>query len=137
MNLHNNKTFRRILGIFIMPFLYIRVPFLLGLYTCILLFISNRDPVFITMCFIFYTVFMYCILGIFWQMDNWTDFLIDTFDIKYTEEGHWKKSFYFSDYPIIKIRDTEYKLHVVRVGATYEPKGQLQRSVIFYWLFGK
>lgn len=131
-------SLRRILGIFILPFLYVRYSFI---FFTPILFIENIPNEYFLFLWFIYVIFAINVMGVFGLFKYWTKLFQWIFKVKYERVGYWMTEFMHSysvwSHPIIKVRNKEYKLAIsVMGGNLYEEEDKIRRTAIFYWFFG-
>lgn len=131
-----NLILRRILGLILMPFLYARYNFILFLP---LLYIDGYTSEMFFVCSFIYTLTFAIFMGNMGLMKYWTKLFVKILNVKYEILGYWTSDTIFSyndwTFPILKVRDKEYKLMIsIGGGNLYEKDDNLRRKSIVYWL---
>lgn len=132
------KLFRRIIGIILLPFLYIRYTFILFIP---LFFIIDIPTDKFFLIWFLYAVFFGFIMGNCGVMKYWTMLFEKIFKIEYDITGKWCNntvglgSIY--SHPILKVRGKTYNVTLTKMGnALYEEHHNLRRKAIFLWFLG-
>jgi hypothetical protein len=129
---------RRLCGLIVMPFLYARYSFV---FFAPILFIDGVTyELFFVICFI-YALFFGIIMGNFGVMHHCTKLFQWIFKVKYDTPRQWASEMLHSysvwSYPILRVREKEYKLKIgIMGGNLYENEDNIRRKAIVYWLLG-
>lgn len=135
----------KIVGILLLPLLYIRWSFLLIMPICIYIkTIDNTATVgdLIGLGFlgwIIWGIFFGFIFGNCEAMIPITKWLHKVFKVEYLDKGSWESNMVHSHsmwiHPIIEIKGKEYKFSFASMGGnTYDSEANLRRSILFTWL---
>ncbi len=80
-------------------------------------------------------------MGNFGVMHHWTKLFQWIFKVKYDTPRQWASEMLHSysvwSYPILRVREKEYKLKIgIMGGNLYENEDNIRRKAIVYWLLG-
>lgn len=133
---------KKIIGLFLVPFLYTRYSFLLFLPFLIysISFNYNKETIpFFLFIWFAYSILFAIIFGNFGLMSNWTKLIVKIFKINYKISGYWSSDMMYSfniwEYPILIVKNKEYHLTIsVSGGNLYEGEDNIRRKAIIYYL---
>jgi hypothetical protein len=133
-------TMKKVIGIFLLPFLYVRYSFLVVVPAVIVGIFKSWDVnvvcAFTTVCFIVFTFFSITFLLIF--LKYWTKLLIKVLKIEYKTESNWMSPVAHSgsvwSHPVLCINDKKFNITTSSSGC-YDEDISIRRKAIFYYLF--
>ena len=129
----------KIIGLTLLPFLYMRWSFILIIPIGIYLGMSGEG---VFMFWFIWVIFWGFVLGNCEGMIPLSKWLIKVFKVKYKRKLDWTSDMLHShsvwSHPTVEIKGIDYQFSFASMGGNlYDPDANLRRKILFSWLFNK